>query len=474
MLGANDLARLAQLYKAEGDFKKIDDISFKDAYDFCKKYINKNTKKTTALQSGYDVKKESENLIDDFVNTLKYTVQGYDDSEGLDRLRDDLKDEIVNYKVITELMDDKEVDEIRINAYNVIFYEKKGKIYRFDKVFNSTEELEQVLAKLIGDRARLSKATPFVNSRTLEGWRINATDKSISPIGDYTAVIRKFKSDKEKLQLVDIVSGKTLSDNMAVLLSILPQARFSFLTVGSTGSGKTVTNEILCKGIPNLDRQVYIENPCEMTPAKYDENGNIANDFIQLWANSEKKDPTPADPTPNNLVENALRQTPTWIVVGESRSDIEFAVLLKAATSGHNVITTFHARDPEDAIRRYLIAYLATSSNVPADLAMQSICASFRFIITVEKLSDGSRRITYITEIIGSEGIKPKLNDIYRLEIDHVEDDGTIIGKHKRVGKLSEFAKVQMRKRGIPDSYYRLYTTDPSDEEEEAYSGVVS
>lgn len=472
MISPNELAKLIQDQKVEGEFKKSDTISFLDAYEYCKNYINKNSKKDVVLKDTKDVKEESKRLIDDFVNTLKYTVEGYEDSDGLQRLREDLKDEIVNYKAITDLMEDKLVDEIRINSHKTIFYEKQGKVYRHDKSFNSIEELERVLSILIGDKARLSKATPFVNSRTVEGWRINATDKSISPIGDYTAVIRKFKDEKEKLQLVDIIEGQTLSDNMSMLLSILPKARFSFLTVGSTGSGKTVTNEIICKGIPDLDRQVYIENPCELTPARI-ENGVVVNDYIQLWANSEKKDPTPVDPTPNNLVENALRQTPTWIILGEARSDIEFAVLLKAATTGHNVITTFHAKDPRDAIRRYLIAYLATSSNVPAELAMDSICNSFRFIISVEKLSDGSRRIMHITEILGSDGLKPILNDIYRFEIDRVDDKGEIIGKHKRVGKLSDEAIKQMRRRGIPDNYYALYTLDPGEDEEETYNGVI-
>lgn len=473
MLTSNDLAELSRLYGLEGDFKNNDSISFRKAYEVCRQYVNNNSKKDVVFKDATEARTETERLIDNFVNTLTVNVTGYEGADGLERLRKDLKDEIMNYKAITDLMFDNTVDEIRINNHKTIFYERKGKTYRSDKCFENVEELQHVLAKLIGDKARLNKSTPFVNSRTPEGWRINATDASISPINDYTAVIRKFKQKDEKLQLVDIIEGKTLSDNMANLLRILPQARFSFLTVGSTGSGKTVTNEIICRGIPYLDRQVYIENPCELTPEVLDENGNIINDFIQLWANSEEKNPGPTDPTPNNLVENSLRQTPVWIILGEARSDEEFAVLLKAARTGHNVVTTYHAKDSKDAIMRYLIAYLAVSSNVPAELALKSICSAFKFIISVEKLSDGSRRIMQITEILGSRGLDPKLNDIYIFDIEKVEDDGTIRGKHKRVGKLSEETIQQMRKKGIPDSYYKLYTTEPTDKEEETYNGVA-
>jgi len=544
VLNSSRIANLIYEHRENKTFKNSDSITFDEAYELCKKYINKHSKKSMALKEGIDAKEESIRLIESFVNTLKTGVIGYEDEKGLVRLKKDLKDEIVDYKAITELMSDegigREVTEIRINSHKSIIYERKGKTYVWPKTFKNPEELEKVLAKLLGEDKRLSRATPFLNSSTIEGYRVNATDKSISRNNDdYTAVIRKFNPAGAKLQLVDIVGFRTLSDNMANLLTILPKARFSFLTVGGTGSGKTVTNEIIISGIRPMDRQIYIENPCELTPGiegglikvnnvegmeeyiskllansdilavspdiplssnrkllsvrkedakkiiqqikekfgedafvEYDDSIGYLNDFIQMQSNSDKKDPGASDPTPNNLVENALRQTPTWIVVGEARSDEEFKVLLKAAQTGHKVITTFHADDPEDAIRRYLVAYLSAAQNVPLELVLQNICSAFKFIINVEKLHDGTRRIMYITEIVGAEGNKPILNDIYRYEIDYVDENGKIHGKHKRVGKLHESSIKQFRKMGIPDKHYEIYTTEPSADEEETYNGI--
>lgn len=548
MLTPGRIAEIMHEYRrVDGeDFVKKNTITFDEAHERCKKYISRNTKKSYALKEDVDARVESERLIDNFVNTLPDVVEGFEDD--IERLRKELKDEIIKYKAITDLAEDPTVDEIRINSINTIIYEQKGKTKHWHKQFKSKEDLEKVLDRLITDSTkRLSKATPFINSRTPEGWRINATDKSISPINDYTAVIRKFRKKEDKMGLTDIIEGRTLSDNMGNLLSLIPRARFPFLTVGGTGSGKTVTNEIILNSIRPMDRQVYIENPCELTPGielgrieiqacgdiayilkdlaetgdirwyvfdrpdkegdggvvgnfsvyvvkdKLDyvckvlndgvksmiytimverETGVYANDFIQLQANSDKKDPTASDPTPNNLVENALRQTPVWIILGETRSDEEFQVLLKAAQTGHIVATTYHADDPEDAIRRYLTAYMSVASNVPAELALQNICHAFGFIINVAKLDDGSRKVMAITEILGSEGLKPILNTIYEFDIERVDENGRIIGKHRRVNALSTKSIRRFRKSGIPDRQYEIYTKEPTDDEVETYLGV--
>jgi len=558
MLNSQDIVKLMHKTKSEsGTFSQTDLKEFEDILKSCETYIKNNSKKSSAIDNDVKATEISRNLIGDFVKNLVHEniqVRDFTDSEGVVRLEKELVDEILKYKAITDLMENKEVGEIRINSYRTIYFEKRGKIYRSDKIFKSVEELQKVLEKLLGDGKALNLANQFVNSRTPEGYRINATDRSISPIsypdgteGDYTAVIRKFKKKDEKMKLEDIVKGRSLSDNMANLLKILVQARFSFLTVGGTGSGKTVTNEIIVSHINPMDRQVYIENPVELTPGidaaiinfasspeliqrikernyseietiiignrplkdrntfsvnlvvSYvggkdfkdnillrdfpeigeasikEENGMFLNDFIQMEANSEKENPTPKDPTPNNLIENALRQTPVWIIMGQCRSDEEFVSLLKAAQTGHKVVTTYHAENPEDAVRRYLMAYMAKAGNVPAELVLQNICSAFKFIINVEKLMDGSRKVMYITEIRGSEGLKPKLVDIYKYRLDKVEEDKTIVGRHRRTGIISERTVEQLRKMGIPDKMFEIYLGEvPENDsvEKETYMGA--
>lgn len=473
MLGSNDLANLEYSNKMrKGEFKnKKDTTNIEDVLEMCKKFITNNSKKSTALEEPEFVIEETNKLIDLFLNRLDLEVEGYTDESGLERLRKYIKDEIIYYQCITDLMEDKEVDEIRINSHKTIFYEKKGKSYLFDKTFRDREQLERVLGKLIGESDKLSIAHPFVNSRTPESYRINATNKSISPIGDFTAVIRKFKSVEEKLTAVDLIDFRTMSDNMGKFIQILPKAGFNILTVGATGSGKTVTNEIIIRSIPNDQRTVFIENPVELTPAKLDNQGRIVNDFVQLIA-TDKENPRVTDPTPNNLVENALRMTPVWIVLGEARSDEQFSVLLKAALTGHKVITTLHAEDPRDALSRYLTAYMTISPSIPMELALINICRAFKFIINVQKLSDGTRKIMNISEIMEPNGTKPVVNDIYKYIIEEVTEEQKIIGRHKRVGKLSEESIESFRKSAVPDAYYKMFTEEPSKDEEERYNGL--
>lgn len=474
MLRADQLSEIMFRHKQNSEqFVKSKSISFDEAYEMCRKFININSKKSTAMKEGEEAKEESVRLINTFVNKLDLPVDGYEEEGWKERLRKDIRDEIVEYKAITDLMEDRLVDEIRINNKDTIFYEKKGELHKHDKVFKNVEELGKIIEKLLGDDVRLSVSKPFLNGRTPEGWRVNATHPSISRFGDYTAVIRKFKQAEDKLRIQDLIKGGSMSDNMATLLNTLPKARFSFVTVGGTGSGKTVTNEILLNGVPKLDRMVIIEDPNELTPEKINqETGEMENDFIQLKARSDLGGSAkPTDPTPNNLLENALRQTPIWIILGETRSDEQFAVLLKAAQTGHKVITTYHAEDPEDAVRRYLTAYMSHAVSVPPELALQNICEAFRFIVNVKKLEDGSRKVMYISEITGSEGLKPHINHIYEFQIEKVTIEGKIIGRHKRVGKLSEKTIKQLRESAIHEDYYKIFTEDPSDDEEEMYLG---
>ena len=474
MLTADQLSELMFKHKQNsGEFVKSQTITFDEAYEMCRNFINNNSKKSTALKEGADAKEESIRLINIFVNKLNVPVDGYDQDGWKDKLRKDIRDEIVEYKAITDIMEDRSVDEIRINNKDTIFYERKGEIYRHDKVFKNKEELGKVIEKLLGDDVRLSVSKPFLNGRTPEGWRVNATHPSISRFNDYTAVIRKFKQAEDKLTLSDLIRGRSMSDNMATLLNILPKARFSFVTVGGTGSGKTVSNEIIMNGVPELDRMVIIEDPNELTPEKFDDEGRLKNDFIQLKAQTALGgDAKPTDPTPNNLLENALRQTPIWIILGETRSDEQFAVLLKAAQTGHKVITTYHAEDPEDAVRRYLTAYMSHAVSVPPELAMQNICEAFRFIVNVKKLEDGSRKVMYISEIVGSEGIKPKINHIYEFQIDRVTRDGKIEGRHVRTGALSDKTIKQLRESAIHEDYYKIFAEEPGEGEVEMYLGT--
>lgn len=334
--------------------------------------------------------------------------------------------------------------------------------------------MERIIAKLIGvSKVRLTPRTPMVNARTIEGYRVNATHADISPYGNPAFVIRKFK--KGTMSPDKMIKDKSFSINMFKLLSLIPRADMSWMTVGPTGSGKTTLNEVLIKQIDPLSRIITIENPSELRLLRYknnDPNEKVINDVLQYESVPEDDDSSPA--TMENLLINAMRQSPHWIGPGELRSPGEFATALRAAQTGHYFFTTLHAEGDKEAIYRFLTAYLIQSDE-PAELALRNICSAVKFVIFQEKLADGTRKVTSISEIIGSQGLSPIVNKLYEFECIDVEDDPetgkvkSIIGRHKRVGCISETLQQKMLKSGIKRSKFEFLTRPVDPNEEEVY-----
>lgn len=313
----------------------------------------------------------------------------------------------------------------------------------------------------------------MVNARTIEGYRVNATHADISPYDMPAFVIRKFT--KKDISPDLMIQNKSFSVNMYKLLSLIPKGDLSWITVGPTGSGKTTLNELLVRQISPLSRIITIENPSEMRLVRRENDsphGKIINDVLQYETVSDEDEDSPANM--DEILTNTMRQSPHWIGPGELRKPKEFATALRAAQTGHYFFTTLHAEGDKEAIYRFLTAYLM-ESNEPAELAMRNICSAIKFVIYQEKLADGTRKVMSISEVIGCNGLEPIVNPIYKFECeDVIEDENThevleIIGKHKRVGVLSERTAQIMLKAGIKKSRFEFLLKPISEEEEEVY-----
>lgn len=453
-------------------------ISFEEALELCQKYITKVATNAFRRENNPVRKREmTKAYINEFVDSQKPTVQRPAENNPYDliALKKALIDEITHYGPITKAMEDPLIDEIRVNGPDQIFVESSGKTHSWEQHFSDREHMERIISKLIGvSKVRLTPKVPMVNARTIEGFRVNATHAEISPYDQPAFVIRKFS--KQTITPEIMMHNESFSINMFKLLTLIPQADLSWITVGPTGSGKTTLNEILVKQINPLSRIITIENPSEMRLIRREgdtEHGRIINDVLQYESVPDEDDSSPA--TMENLLINAMRQSPHWIGPGELRTPGEFATALRAAQTGHYFFTTLHAEGDEEAIYRFLTAYLMVS-NEPAELALRNICSAVKFVIYQEKLADGSRKVTSISEILGSEGLKPKINQIYKFDCEDVEEEeGTrrvlrIIGTHKRVGKLSEHVQQMMLKAGIKRSRFEFLTVDPSEDEKEVYT----
>jgi len=450
-------------------------ITFEEALELCQKYINKVATNAFRKENSPERKRElTKSYIFEFVDIEKPVVQkpGNKGFYSLVELKNALIDEITHYGPITKAMEDPSIDEIRANGPDQIFIESGGKSLRWKQKFSDREHMERIISKLIGvSKVRLTPRVPMVNARTIEGYRVNATHADISPYDVPAFVIRKFH--KKSITPEIMIQNECFSANMFKLLTLIPKANLSWITVGPTGSGKTTLNEILIKEIDPMTRIITIENPSEMRLLRRDsEYGEVINDVLQYECVPDDDDSSPA--TMENLLINSMRQSPHWIGPGELRTPGEFATALRAAQTGHYFFTTLHAEGDEEAIYRFLTAYLM-ASNEPAELALRNICSAVKFIIYQEKLADGTRKVTSISEVLGSEGLKPKINPIYKFICEDVEEEKDthrvikIIGKHKRVGMLSEKTQQMMLKAGIKRSRFDFLTVAPSDDEKEVY-----
>jgi pilus assembly protein CpaF len=448
-------------------------IHFDEALELCQKYITKIATHAFRRESDPARKREmTQKYIYEFVDSQKPSVEGFSDFAVLKHA---LTDEITQYGPITKAMEDPLIDEIRANGPEQIFVESGGKTLPWEQTFNDREHMERIISKLIGvSKVRLTPKIPMVNARTIEGYRVNATHAEISPYDVPAFVIRKFS--KKSITPEIMIRNESFSVNMFKFLSLIPKADLSWITVGPTGSGKTTLNEILVKEINPLSRMITIENPSEMRLLQREgdsEHGRVINDVLQYESVSEDDDSSPA--TMENLLINAMRQSPHWIGPGELRTPGEFATALRAAQTGHYFFTTLHAEGDKEAIYRFLTAYLMVS-NEPAELALRNICSAVKFIIFQEKLADGTRKVTAISEVLGSDGLEPIINPIYKFICEDVlEEESThrvlkIIGRHKRVGMLSEKVQQCMLKAGIKKSRFDFLTLETSEQEEEVYN----
>lgn len=457
----------------------------------CRKAIEEQSDKYRDLNP-IEQKEVLKEIIITFVMDNKPLVKGFIDGENKPdtvKLVDKLVEDITDYGILSQAMIDEDVFEIRCNGKE-LKVEIKGHVTDLtDKEgnivsFSSPEQQEIIIKKLLGD-IRLTPKDAIVNGRTVEGYRIAAIHSSVmstdpaEPLAPayHAFVLRKFK--KSKMRLGDIVQFNTLSDNMARLLSLATAGGLAFFTVGPTASGKTTTNNAILQSVPATTRTVLIQNPSEIDIRFKDATGRVYNDVIHLEA-TEKDNPTPSDATMANLMDHTLRLSPTFVCLGEIRSNKEFKQAMKILSAGHPLNSTYHSESGYGAIQRFLTAYLAESGNEPAHLALSNLVGLVHLIIAQKIMRDGSRRVVEITEVVGvdpNDKDKPELNTLYIYDIDRepeYDEAGNvkkIYGTHRRVGKLSERTIKKFKLEGVATSRFDFLLKDVDPTEVETYTG---
>jgi len=352
--------------------------------------------------------------------------------------------EVLGFGPIEKLIKDEDVTEIMVNGPKQVYVERKGKLTLTDISFRDDSHVMHVIEKIVAPIGRrIDESMPMVDARLPDGSRVNAIIPPLSLKGP-SITIRKFA--KDPLKIYDLIRFNTLTPPIAKFLDACVKARLNIVISGGTGSGKTTTLNVLSSFIPNDERIVTIEDAAEL---------QLHQDHVLTLETRPPNIEGKGAITMRDLVRNSLRMRPDRIVVGEVRSG-EALDMLQAMNTGHDgSLTTGHANSPRDMISRLETMVLMAGMELPVRAIREQIAAAIDVIVQQNRLRDGSRKITHVTEVVGMEGDVIVLQDIFRYEQKGVDDKGNIIGEHRATGIIPKFiSQIEAEGIKLPDDIF--------------------
>ncbi len=360
--------------------------------------------------------------------------------EEIDResLLTDVLNEALGLGPLEAFLASDEISEIMVNHANQIYIERRGKITLSDKIFSSNQAVLGVIERIVAPIGRrIDESSPLVDARLKDGSRVNAIIPPLALKGP-CITIRKFKRDA--LRIEDLIKYKTLTAQMAEFLEMCVKAHKNMVISGGTGSGKTTTLNIISSFIPDDERIITVEDAAELQlPQEH---------WIQLETRPPNLEGKGAI-TIRDLVKNCLRMRPDRIVVGECRAG-ETLDMLQAMNTGHDgSLTTLHANTPRDALARMETMVLMAGMDLPVKAIREQIASAVHLIVQQTRFSDGSRRLSYITEISGMEVDIVTLQDIFYFKQEGFTEDGKVRGRYVASGFVPKFYD-ELQRRGIP------------------------
>ncbi|EGR1585269.1 CpaF family protein [Vibrio parahaemolyticus] len=359
-----------------------------------------------------------------------------------------LLDELKGLGPLQALVDNDDISDIMINGPSDIFIEINGKVEKSPIQFVNEKQLNTIAKRIASNVGRrIDESKPLCDARLEDGSRVNIV---IPPLAiDGTSIsIRKFKEQKIKLE--NLVQFGALSVEMAKLLSIASHCKCNILISGGTGSGKTTLLNALSGFIGSGERIVTIEDAAELQLQQ--------PHIVRLETRQASVEGT-GEITVRDLVINALRMRPDRIIVGECRGGEAFE-MLQAMNTGHDgSMSTLHANTPRDAIARVESMVMMATASLPLEAIRRTIVSAVDLIVQVRRLHDGSRKILFISEIVGLEGDSVVMEDIFRFENNGVGDEGKISGEFRTPG-LSKRSVIYERAKffGLDGALQELFS----------------
>src|SRR6187431_584463 len=354
-----------------------------------------------------------------------------------ERLTAEIADDILGYGPLERLLADESITEIMVNGPSEIWIERQGRLYETTVRFGDDSHLRRIINRMVAQVGRrIDESSPMVDARLLDGSRVNAVIAPLSLSGPLLT-IRKFS--RKRLGLQDMVNLGSLSEESIDFLRRCIQAQLNILISGGTGSGKTTLLNALSAAIPDNERIVTIEDAAELQLSQ--------RHVLRLEARPPNIEGEGAIPI-RDLVRNSLRMRPDRIIVGEVRG-AEALDMLQAMNTGHDgSLSTVHSNSPRDALHRIETMVLMAGYDLPVRAIRQQVASAVDLIIQIERLTDGSRRCTAITEVQRMESDVITLQDIFEFKIESFAPDGTINGRLQPTGLRPVFLH-KFEKRGI-------------------------
>jgi pilus assembly protein CpaF len=332
-------------------------------------------------------------------------------------------DEIFGYGPINSLIHDPTVSEIMVNGCQQIFVERDGKIEKTDITFRDDAHVIHTIDKIITPLGRrIDESSPMVDARLPDGSRVNAIIPPLAVKGP-TLTIRKFATDPFTSE--DLISFGTLTREMARFLKSCVRARVNIIVSGGTGSGKTTTLNVLSSFIPDKERIVTIEDAAEL---------QLRQEHVVTLESRPPNIEGKGQITIRDLVINSLRMRPDRIVIGEVRGG-EALDMLQAMNTGHDgSISTLHSNNPRDGLARLETMVLMAGMDLPLRAIREQISSAVDLIVHQSRMTDGSRKIVKITEVVGMEGDTITLQDIFAYNQTGFNEKGYVTGRHVATG----------------------------------------
>ena len=361
------------------------------------------------------------------------------------RLFEQIAAEILGFGPLQPLLEDDTITEIMVNGAKNIYIERKGKVHRVPVTFENNDHVMRIIDRIVAPLGRrIDESSPYVDARLPDGSRVNAVIPPISLVGP-VLTIRKFS--RNPITVDQLIQFGSVTPEAVQFMKACVEARLNVVISGGTGSGKTTLLNILSSFIPSDERIITIENAAEL---------QLRQEHVVTLESRPPNIEGRGEITIRQLVINALRMRPERIVVGEIRDEAALD-MLQAMNTGHDgSMTTLHSNSPRDTVSRLETMTLMAGMDLPAKAIREQISSAVDVICHQERMRDGTRKVTNITEVSGMEGEVITMTDIFVFEQSGIENS-QVIGRLRPTGLRPKFMdKIEAAGINLPPSIFGI------------------